>query len=445
VTNEWKEFSIDELKSEEKNAIAMGPFGSNIKTDNFISSGVPIIRGGNLNGYKLIDKDFVYVSEEKKEQLKSSIARRGDIVITHRGTLGQVGIIPGNSNFKEYIVSQSQMKITLNRELVLPEFVFYFLKSNLGQEKLLLNVSQTGVPAIASPTSSIKAITLRVPSKEIQKKIVDNLEHISNKIELNNQMNETLEAMALAIFKEWFIDFGPVRAKAEGRRPFGMDYETAALFPDSFEESELGMIPKGWIWEELGSCISLIIDHRGKTPTKLGSEWRDSSNFKAYSAKNIKGNRLVSVSDVKFVDENLYKKWMKDEVKSGDILMTSEGPMGEFLFLKKDVKWLLSQRLYGIRADDKNCTSDFLFQWLQSDKAKHDLDSRSTGTTVTGIRQSELRRVKVLLPGFQLTQMFSRTIGDLYSQVWENQFENFELEKLRDLILPKLISGEISL
>lgn len=155
----WKVTNVGDLCTK----VSMGPFGSNIKTDNFVSAGVPVVRGGNLKrGF--IDYDFVYVTETKASELRNSIAHPGDIVITHRGTLGQVGLIPENSRFERYLVSQSQMLLSVDRARSSPMLLYLFLTSSDGQQRLLANTSQTGVPAIARPTASVKAIKIIAPS-----------------------------------------------------------------------------------------------------------------------------------------------------------------------------------------------------------------------------------------------------------------------------------------
>ncbi len=142
--------------------IAMGPFGSDIKTDNFVDTGVPVIRGGNLT-HGFVDDNFVFVSEAKADELRNANAFPGDIVITHRGTLGQVGMIPLTSRHRRYVVSQSQMLLSVNPELASPRYLFDYLRSPTGQHALLANTSQTGVPAISRPTTSLKAIRLLLP------------------------------------------------------------------------------------------------------------------------------------------------------------------------------------------------------------------------------------------------------------------------------------------
>ena len=165
----------------------------NIKTDNFVDFGVPIIRGCNLTNGRFISKQFVYLSDQKADELKGSNAFFDDIIFTHRGTLGQVAIIPKNE-FKRYVISQSQMKMTCDLEVADPMFIFYFFKSSIGQNKLLCNTSQTGVPAIAQPLSSLRSITLMLPTLQEQKAISAVLSSLDDKIELNQRINDNLAA-----------------------------------------------------------------------------------------------------------------------------------------------------------------------------------------------------------------------------------------------------------
>ena len=171
VPVEWRVVKIDEIKAKKKNAIAMGPFGSDITVDNFIESGIPVIRGQNLFTHYVNDDGFVFISEKKADQLAASNSYRNDIVITHRGTIGQVSIIPYDSKFDRYVVSQSQMKLTCNENLVNPYFVNYYLNSEIGRNSLLFRAGYTGVPAIGQPTTSLKGITIPMPSLNEQNKL----------------------------------------------------------------------------------------------------------------------------------------------------------------------------------------------------------------------------------------------------------------------------------
>ncbi|MBU1417322.1 MAG: restriction endonuclease subunit S [Proteobacteria bacterium] len=467
---EWPEISIDELKAPTKNAIAMGPFGSRIKAENFVNSGIPVIKGGNLNGDFLLEEKFDFLLEVKADELISSNCYRRDIVITHRGTIGQVGIIPDNSKYERYVASQSQLKVSLDEDKVNPYFVYYFLRSPLGQQRLLLNASQVGVPAIARASSSVKKILVPYPKRDIQDKIVEMMLSLDRKTANNRQINLTLEQIAQSIFKSWFVDFEPVKAKIETKQN-GQDPEraamctisgkseadldqlssdqlaqlaaTAALFPDELVESEQGLIPEGWKVKTIEGVTSHIIDHRGKTPKKLGGAWSE-SGFAAISAKNIKNGRIINHSSIRYVDEALYQQWMNVELGVGDILLTSEAPMGQMYFLAEETKYLLSQRLYGLRANTELATAAYLYLWLQTTQAKSDMESRATGTTVVGIRQSELRKIKVLSPNIKLLNKFEDLVIPIYQDMHLNENQTVKLNQLQETLLPKLLSGDIA-
>ena len=173
--------------------IAMGPFGSNIKVECFVDSGVPVLNGSNLEGYELQENSFRYVTEEKANSLGRANAHRGDVVITHRGTLGQIVYIPENSLYERYVISQSQFRIRCN-DKVLPEYLVYYFHTNIGQHKLLSNASQVGVPALARPSSTFQKIDIDIPSLEDQKRIVSIIGLLQEKIKTNRAINDNLAA-----------------------------------------------------------------------------------------------------------------------------------------------------------------------------------------------------------------------------------------------------------
>jgi len=158
----WEEKPIVQIAEK----IAMGPFGSRITRDNFVEEGVPVIRGGNLtNGF--VDKNFVYLTDEKASELQSANVFPDDIIFTHRGTIGQVGIIPRKSVHDRYVVSQSQMFLRVNQEITTPSFAHNYFKFGCGMQRLLCYASQVGVPAIARPTTSLKSLPILLPNKVV--------------------------------------------------------------------------------------------------------------------------------------------------------------------------------------------------------------------------------------------------------------------------------------
>jgi type I restriction enzyme S subunit len=187
MREKWETYKLGEICDD----VAMGPFGSNLKVDNFIDKGVPVIRGMNLNDGGFTNNSFAFVSEEKANSLKRCLAYPDDLVFTHRGTLGQVAIIP-KDGYEKYLVSQSQMRLTVNKRYLSPKYLYYFFKSPLGQKELLKNSSQVGVPAIANPTKSLKEVEIAIPDLKTQDEITSIFTSLDAKIELNLQMNQTL-------------------------------------------------------------------------------------------------------------------------------------------------------------------------------------------------------------------------------------------------------------
>lgn len=183
----------------------MGPFGSNIKSENYVDNGVPVIRGINLNYFKYVGGDFVFLTEEKAATLKSSICKTGDLVFTHRGTIGQVCLIPCGK-FDKYIISQSGMKLTVDKNKIDNIFLLYFFKSKMGKNQILQYESQVGVPSISNPLSSLKMIEVPLPPLPEQKAIAGVLGSLDDKIDLLQRQNATLEAMAETLFRQWFIE-----------------------------------------------------------------------------------------------------------------------------------------------------------------------------------------------------------------------------------------------
>lgn len=207
-----------------------------------------------------IGGEYVYVSEEKADSLSGNLARPGDLIFTQRGTLGQVALVPDGGLYDRYLVSQSQMKLTPDNQKVDVQFLYYYFTSSKQQEYFRQHAIQTGVPH--TNLGILRDTPVYLPPLPLQRRIADILGKLDDKIELNRWMNRTLEKMAAAIFKSWFIDFDPVHAKAEGRDR-NLPAEIADLFPDTFEDSELGPIPKGWACSTIGKEFNLTM---GQSP-----------------------------------------------------------------------------------------------------------------------------------------------------------------------------------
>lgn len=434
----WNNHEVQNFASR----IAMGPFGSDIKTDNFVDSGVPVIRGGNLTSGRFNANEFVYLTEEKADDLKNANAFPGDLVFTHRGTLGQVGIIP-EQPFKRYVVSQSQMLLRCDPRKADPYFVYYFFKSPIGQHALLQNTSQTGVPAISRPVTSLKSIRLPLPPLPEQKRIAHILGTLDDKIELNRKMNATLEAMARALFKSWFVDFDPVRAKMEGRQPEGMDAETAALFPDELVESELGLVPKGWEIGLLGKFLE----------TQIGGDWGEDSPFEgAIGALALRGVDLQHIREQGQAHPPL--RWVKEasltkrQMSSCDILIASSGagPCGRSLWVNPSLQAIFSNPLLYSNFC-KRYRASTPHHALYFDRVLVDMRESGeiwefiNGTSLPNLDSGGLLKGKsVLAPPVDILESFGSLVQPVYGHLYSG--ESHTLATLRDTLLPKLLSGE---
>jgi type I restriction enzyme S subunit len=213
---EWPRIALGDIAATRDGAIAIGPFGSAMKADNYTPSGVPVIRGTNISSGRAWKGDWVFISDEFASAMPRCVVRTGDLVFPHRGSIGEVAIIP-EGEFSRYFLSTSLMKVTLDTTKAVPQFVYYFFKSIEGRNEILKYASQVGTPGIGQPLSSLRKFMLPHPPVTDQSRIAAVLAALDDKIDLNRRMNETLETMAQAIFKDWFVDFSPTRAKMEGR------------------------------------------------------------------------------------------------------------------------------------------------------------------------------------------------------------------------------------
>lgn len=191
----------------------------------------------------------------------------------------------------------------------------------------------------------------------------------------------------------------------------------------------------------IDQATSLIIDHRGKTPKKLGADWTISGH-RVISAQNIKGSR-IDENDHHYVDSRTYAKWMKVPLAAGDTLLTSEAPLGEVAYLQYDVDWVLGQRLYALRTKPSLAVGRFLFYALQSPLVRNDLESRATGTTVFGISQVELRKVQIPCPPIAEQRRIAEVLGALDDKIESNRKQQYVGERLLRALIERIL-GQFS-
>ncbi|GCL39613.1 restriction modification system DNA specificity domain protein [Sphaerospermopsis reniformis] len=301
-----------------------------------------------------------------------------------------------------------------------PKFAYYFLKT--------LKFEQYDCGS-ANPTlnrNHIHTLEVSIPkSPEEQKRIAAVLSCLDAKIDNLRRQNETLEKIAQTLFKHWFIDF-------EFPNDEGKPYKSSG---GAMSPSELGDIPAGWKVLIFQECLKHLIDNRGKTPQFF------ESGIPALSAKFVKGGFLINQDSFNYVALELFDSSEKLEV--GDIIMTSEAPLGELFYIAKNTNYYPAQRVFALRANPEIISPSYFNYWLASPLGQSLIKRRGTGSTVQGIKQSELYKCEVLIPKQEIMERAS----GVFSQVLLKKEVNGEqiqiLAKTRDTLLPKLMSGQI--
>lgn len=429
----WPVTTVAEISEK----VAIGPFGSSIKVETFVPSGIPVISGQHLHGSRLDDSPgFNFITEEHAQRLANANVVKGDVIFTHAGNIGQVAYIPEHSEFTKYVISQRQFYMRCNQSEALPQFVTAYFKSPEGQHKLLANASQVGVPSIAQPVTYLRTIELPLPPLVEQRAITHILDTMEDKIELNQIMNKTLETMARALFKSWFIDFDPVRAKMEGRDP-NLPRHIADLFPSRLVDSELGKIPAGWQLSEIGKEVDAV---GGATPsTKETAYWKEGQNHWATpkDLSNLSSPVLLE-TERKITNAGL------DRISSGllpigTVLLSCRAPIGYLAIA--GVPTAVNQGFIAMICE-KRLPNLFVLFWCQ-EKLEY-IKGIAGGSTFAEISKRAFRPIPLAVPCEKILCEYEEFVRPFYDQVVANTIESGSLGYLRDILLPKLTSGELS-
>lgn len=402
--------------SEIINEISMGPFGSDIKVDSFVESGVPVLNGANLPKFKLLENEFRYVTHEKAKTFRKAIAKRGDIVITHRGTLGQISYIPENSKYEEYVISQSQFRVALNRNLVDPAFFVYYFHTAEGQKRLLANKCHVGVPALAQATTNFRLIEIPLPDLSTQQKISSVLTKLDSKIELNNRINAELEAMAKTLYDYWFVQFDFPNTK-------GKPYKTSGGKMGWNEELKRE-IPDGWKVTELGEIINIYDSKR--IPLSRTQREKRIGNIPYYGATSIMG----------YVDEYIFDDDYILLAEDGSVMDENGFPIVQFIWGKT---WV-NNHAHVIQAKNK-INNEFIFHLVKTISVIQIM----SGSIQLKINQENLRNVKVCVPKEDILNKFSTFAIPIRKKIINNIEENQQLTELRDWLLPMLMNGQVKM
>ena len=400
---------------------------------------------------------FLSVKDIKEERLNYEKARQiekidfdetdkrtnlqpGDILFTNTGTIGRMAIAPDNEFTRKTTFQKSVAIIKPNKEIVFPKYLFYLLK----KETKRLCIFAEGTTQKNLLLKDLRSFHIGAIHKlDDQKTIAHILGTLDEKIELNKKNNETLEGIAKALFKSWFLDFDPVRAKVE-RRLTGLPDEISDLFPDSFEDSELGKIPKDW----KKVSISQFVDIKSSKRVKM-SEYKNQGVPFYRSKEIIQKASKQSINTEIFISNSQYESFRQKHGApvEGDILLTSVGTLGiPYLVREIDGKFYFKDgNLTWFTNFSKNLDSKYLFYFLQSKEGKRRINEISIGSTQAALTIEGLKSVTITLPPLSIMKIFSEITNSFLQKISINLEQTSVFEKIRDSILPKLFSGEISI
>lgn len=399
--------------------ISMGPFGSDIKVDNFISEGIPVLNGSNLTNVKLVETSFNYISEKKANSLGKANAKRGDIVVTHRGTLGQVSYIPENSIYDRYVISQSQFRVRF-KDSINPIYIAYLFSTQYGQKKLLSFKNHVGVPALAQATSNFRKLEIKLHSPLEQQYIADFLKVLDDKIELNNKINAELEAMAKTLYDYWFVQFDFPDAKGKPYRMSG----GKMVYNKKLKRE----IPEGW---EVTSLYDIATFTNGLACQK----------FRPTGGNSL---RVIKIRE------------MKDGFSDNSELVTSDIPSsvivnnGDLLFswsASLDVIiWQggiggLNQHIFKVTSSKYDLP--FIYYELSNYLIHFKRMAEARKTTMGHITIDHLKQSRIAIPPSHLIEIINNKLSSMIEAIGKKKQESQQLASLRDWLLPMLMNGQV--
>jgi type I restriction enzyme S subunit len=402
--SEWQEVTVAEIAANSPNSLATGPFGSAISSRFFCDSGVPVIRGSNLSenvGERLIHEDLVFVSEEKANEFRRSIARKGDLVFTCWGTIGQVGLIDDRCAYDEYVISNKQMKLSPDASKTDSLFLYYLFSGPEVSEQIRAQAIGSSVPGFN--LGQLRSIRLRIPPLPEQRAIASVLGALDDKIELNRRMNETLEALAQSLFHSWFV--APTQAG----------------------------LPKGWRWAKIAELCKLNAWTLGKDDELDRIEYVEISEV-------TRG----SIANIQVFPRGEEPSRARRRLRHGDTVLSTVRPdRGSYFLCLNPSTHLIASTGFAVVTPTKTPWS-FIHAALTHPEVFEHLGQQADGGAYPAVRPEIIGNWEVPWPDKAgKVEEFHRACAPLYERAEHNRCESRTLAVLRDTLLPKLLSGQI--
>jgi type I restriction enzyme, S subunit len=422
----WRTAKLIDLAGKQRWALNGGPFGSKLTTKDYTDFGVPVIRGTNLSdGMRFSFEDFVFVSDEKANELLANNAQPGDVVFTQRGTIGQVGLIPLTSPYKRFVISQSQMKLTPDSHQVDSLFLYYYFSASATVKEIQNLAFSAGVPHIN--LDILRNFEVTVPPLQLQRRIAGILSAYDDLIENNQRRIKILEEMARSLYREWFVNF---------RFP---GHETVPLVA-----SLSGDIPQGWDCTDLANVCA---DGNGIQTGPFGSQLHEADysdeGVPVVMPKDLIGFRIRTDSIARIPEETA-DTLSRHRMQLGDIVYGRRGDIGRRAFLMPhQTGWFCGTGCLRIRPNARAVNGWYLFNYLGQDDVVGLIAGRAQGVTMPNLNTGVMSSVPVKLPPRKLQDDFARLTLPMAEarEVFTTKIEN--LRRTRDLLLPRLLSARL--
>ena len=441
IPGHWEFTTLGEICQRGGGNIQTGPFGSQLHASDYVPVGVPSIMPTNIGENRIIEDGIVRITEEDANRLGQHRLRAGDIIYSRRGDVEKRALI--REREEGWFCGTGCLKVRFGSGVVDPLFASMFLGHPAIREWIVRHAVGATMPNLN--TTIMSAVPFALPPLAEQKAIAAILGALDDKIELNRRMNATLEGMARAMFQSWFVDFDPVRAKLDGRKPEGLDKATAALFPDAFQESSLGPVPKGWNAARVGEVSSRIA--MGPFGSRITRD-----NFVPDGVPVVRGGNLTKG----FVDDNFVflTETKADELKASiarplDIVFTHRGTLGQVGIIPigaRYPRYIVSQSQMLLSVDRKKLSPWAVYLFFCSPQGEAALLANTSTTGVPAISRptTSLKAISLVIPPISISERFNELIQPLFLQREQLALESRTLATLRDTLLPKLLSGELN-
>lgn len=387
------------------------------------------LRATDLNDSLVVNTSRTLSEKGFKSAGKSSLLfEPGTLAISKSGTIGRVGIL-GDYMCGNRAVINIKPKAHAN-----PRYLFFVLR----HLRPIIETLAEGSVQRNLYVSTLSNLYVPAPRKETQDAIAEYLGALDDRIMLLRETNKTLESIAQAIFKSWFVDFDPVRAKMEGRQPEGMDEATAALFPDSFEESELGLIPRGWKVKTAGETISAL---GGATPNTKTSAFWTPEEFHWTTPKDLSGAQSPVLLDTeRRISAEGLAKISSGLLPAGTLLMSSRAPIGYLTISRIPVA--INQG-YIAMPPGGELAPLFMYFWCKTNMET--IKGHANGSTFMEISKKAFRPIPIVVPSPGILDSFTQIADILFNKISINTEQANTLSSVRDTLLPRLISGQLRL